>query len=172
MNKALECRWHKKIVHKFEWLYQCLNSWDIHETPESQNRKGSVQKWEVKVQRTNNLESSCGRSTSWIGSSISCIGQEITSPIVRKRLQNTIMEIPQVMMREYIYEIPMNRLKHYSMVFTWDLSFLFLSKSPRELSWSMIYVSSFLFFSFVSRKRSINLIFPFSIDSFGIEITK
>ena len=47
------------------------------------------------------------------------------------------------------------------MVFTWDCSFLFLSKSPRGLSWSMIYVSSFLSFSFVSRKRSINSDFFF-----------
>lgn len=55
-----------------------------------------------------------------------------------------------------IYGISMNRIKPYSMVFTWDSSFLFLSKSPRGLSWSMIYVSSFVSFSFVSRNISIN----------------
>ena len=55
-----------------------------------------------------------------------------------------------------IYGIPMNRIKPYSMVFTWDSSFLFLSKPPRGLSWSMIYVSSFVSFLFVSRNISIN----------------
>ena len=66
-----------------------------------------------------------------------------------------------------IYGIPMNRIKPYSMVFTWDSSFLFLIMSPRGLSWYMIYVSSFISFSFVSINISI---LSFSIDSFPIEM--
>ena len=68
------------------------------------------------------------------------------------------------------YGIPMNRIKPYSMVFTWDSSFVFLNKSPRGLSWSTIYVSSFVSFSFVSRNISINSDSFFSIDSFPIEM--
>ena len=72
----------------------------------------------------------------------------------------------------YIYRIPMNRINPYSMVFTWDSSFLFLSKSPRGLGlvdpWFMFRLS-FRFRLFREIYRSIPIL-SFSIDSFPIEM--
>lgn len=59
-----------------------------------------------------------------------------------------------------IYGILINRIKSYFMVFTWDSSFSFLSKSPWEFILSIIYVSFFVSFSFVSKN------IPTNFDSF------
>ena len=55
--------------------------------------------------------------------------------VTASNLQKKIPIVSNFLFLEWnIYGIPMNRIKPYSMAFTWDSSFLFLIMSPRGLS--------------------------------------